>query len=388
MAVAYFDTIAGISGDMTMGALVSAGVPFDTLRQELSKLNLGGFELQASHVEQSGIVATHIDVVVTEQGHHRHLRDINDLLDRSLLSEAVRTRAKNIFLEIAKAEAAVHATSIDEVHFHEVGGIDSLVDIAGASFCLDYLGISEVYLSPVKVGGGGFVKSAHGSLPVPTPATMEILKGYPTVLTDIQAELTTPTGAAIIKALSKGVLSAAAMTVRAIGYGSGSKQIEGVPNLLRVMVGDLSAELTHDEVVQIETTIDDMNPELYPFVIERLFDAGALDAFLVPVLMKKGRPGMVLSVLGERSALDKLLAIVFKETTTLGVRIQPMERRKLIRSHREVATSFGKVQVKAVEFEGKVTLVPEFEECRRIALKTGIPLKQIYHMLEQELAGS
>lgn len=389
MPIAYFDTIAGISGDMTLGAFVSAGVSFDVLCEQLSKLGLPGFELQAAHQEQSGIVATHIDVVVSEQPtYHRHLSDINEIIDKSGLSPAVKERATSIFLEVAKAEAAVHHATLETIHFHEVGAIDSLVDIVGASICLEQMGITEVYSSPVKVGGGGFVNAAHGALPVPTPATVEILKGYPTILTDIQTELTTPTGAAIIKALSRGTIPTAELTVHTVGYGAGTKQIPGIPNLLRLMIGERSPGYAHDSIVQIETTIDDMNPEIIPFVMERLFAAGALDAFVTQVLMKKGRPGMVLTILGSRNDLDRLLAIVFRETTTLGVRIQPVERAKLARSHREVSTAFGVVRVKAVEFEGSVTLVPEFEECRRIAEERGLPLKEVYRQLEKELGGS
>lgn len=386
MPAAYFDTIGGISGDMTLGAFVSAGVPFDFLCKELSKLGLTGFELQVSHVEESGITATHIDVVVSDQPkYHRHLRDINDLIDKCTLTSSVKERAKRIFLEIARGEAAVHHASIETIHFHEVGAIDSLVDIVGAGICMEYLHINQVYSSPIKVGGGGFVKSEHGSLPVPTPATLEILKGYPTVLTDIQTELATPTGAAIIKALSKGVLSTTQFTVQAVGYGAGTKRIEGIPNFLRIMIGEIMPVSSGDEVLQIETTIDDMNPEIYPYVIDQLLLAGAVDAFLTPVLMKKGRPGMVLTALGESSMLDRLLATIFRETTTLGVRVHPVERRKLIRSHRDVPTSLGTIKAKVVEYDGRVRLLPEFEECKRLAGEKKIPLQEVYRILEREL---
>ena len=384
--IAYLDTIGGISGDMTLGAFVSAGMPFDTLANELAKLGLEGFELQASHIERSGIVATKIDVVVSQQPHyHRHLKDINELIDRSSLSQSVKERAKKIFLEVARAEAVIHGSTIEKIHFHEVGAIDSLVDIVGASICIGFFNIDDVYSSPVKVGSGGFVKSAHGKLPVPTPATMEILKDYPVVLTDIQHELTTPTGAAIVKALSKGTLPTTKLKATAIGYGAGTKEFEAIPNFLRVMIGKIDQEYETDTVIVVEANIDDMNPEIYPYVIERLMEAGAYDAFVLPVLMKKGRPGMILSAITERGKLDAVNTVIFKETTTLGVRTIPSERFKLPRSSREVKTSLGPVKVKVVVNEGIERIVPEFEECKRIAREKNMALKDVYKILEKEI---
>lgn len=389
MKFAYFDTIAGISGDMTLGALVSAGVRIDTLLEELKNLALPGYELEARHLERNGVVATKIDVVISEQPkYHRHYSDIVALIDGSKLSPDVKDRSKTIFYEIAVAEAKVHNSTLEKVHFHEVGAIDSLVDIVGVSICLKHLGIEAVYSSPVKVGSGGLVDSQHGSLPIPTPATMEILKGYPTVLSDIPYELTTPTGAAIIKACSKGVLDVERMVVTAIGYGAGTREIGGLPNLLRVVVGELEPRHESDELVSIETNIDDMNPELYPYIIECLLEAGARDAYLVPIIMKKGRPGIMLSVLTDRNAADAALRIVFRETTTLGVRIQAVERKKLQRTVREVPTSFGTLRVKSVLNDGKETLVPEFEECKRIAKEEKLPLLEVYRRLESELSSS
>ncbi len=388
MKVCYFDTIAGISGDMTLGALVSAGLPFDTLVEELKKLNLPGYELTAKHVERNGINATKIDVVISEQPkYHRHYGDIVALIDRSSLSSSVKERAKKIFHEIAVAEAKVHQTTLEKVHFHEVGAIDSLVDIVGTAIGLDALGVESVYSSPVKLGNGGFVNSQHGLLPVPTPATVEILKGYPTVLGDIPFELTTPTGAAIIKANSSGTLDVDQMSITAVGYGAGTRELEKIPNLLRVLIGDLRPQYETDEVLSVETNIDDMNPELYPYIIEQALAAGARDAFLVPVVMKKGRPGIVLTILSDPNDIDAVLRIVFRETTSIGVRIAPMRRRKLERTTKEVNTSLGVVRVKSVVNEGKEVLIPEYEECRRIARERDLPLREIYHLLEKELAG-
>jgi uncharacterized protein (TIGR00299 family) protein len=386
MKTAYFDTISGISGDMTLGAFVSAGVSIDELISELQKLKLSGFELSAQHITRNGIVAVKVDVIISEQPqYHRHLKDIETLIDESDLSLNVKERAKKIFHEVAVAEAKVHNSSIEKVHFHEVGAIDSLVDIVGTSICLEKFGIQAVYSSPIKVGNGGMVKTQHGMLPVPTPATMEILKDYSVVLTDVPFELTTPTGAAIIKALSQGVLTAEKIKVSAIGYGAGGREVEQLPNLLRVFIGELEPEYLADEIVSIETNIDDMNPEIYPYVIEKLITAGAHDAYLIPIVMKKGRPGILLSVLVERAKIERILEIVYRETTTLGVRIQPIERKKLPRAQKQMNTSFGIISVKVIMVDGKEQLRVEFEECKRIALEKNIPLAEVYRILEREL---
>jgi hypothetical protein len=386
MKTAYFDTIGGVSGDMTLGAFVSAGIAVNDLIQELSGLQLTGFELQARHIERNGIVAVKVDVVISEQPHyHRHLKDIEELIDRGTLNGAVKERAKKIFRTVAAAEATVHNTDIEKVHFHEVGAIDSLIDIVGAAICIEKLGIQRIYSSPVKTGSGGFVNSQHGKLPIPTPATMEILKGYPTVLTGIPYELATPTGAAIIRTLSDGMLASENMTVERIGYGAGGREISEVPNLLRLLIGELAPEYSTEDLVSIETNIDNMNPELYPYVIEQLLSAGALDAYLIPILMKKGRAGMILSTLVERARIDTLLAVLFSETTTLGVRLQPVGRKKLPRQMRNIDTSFGSVNVKAVLHEGKEHLHVEFEECKRIAQQHKLPLREVYAKLEREI---
>ncbi len=384
--IAYFDTIGGISGDMTLGAFVSAGMPIDVLRNGLSKLGLRGFELEVSHRERSGILSTKIEVVVSEeQKHHRHLKDIHAIIDGGSLSEGVKKQAKLIFSEVAEAEAAVHGSTVDKIHFHEVGAIDSIVDIVGTALCMEYFKIDSVYSSPVKVGSGGVIASAHGTLPVPTPATLHILKDYPIVLSNVRQELTTPTGAAIIKALSRGTMSLAALKISSIGYGSGTRDIDELPNLLRIMIGTIEDSHETDSVMLAETNIDDMNPEIVPYVIERLMAAGALDAYVVSAIMKKSRPGVVLSAIAEHGNLDAVLAVLFRETTTLGVRLLQVERRKLPRSNREVQTSLGIVRVKVVASEGHERLIPEFEECKRIAEEKDLPLKDVYKILEREL---
>lgn len=385
MRIVYFDTIAGISGDMTLGAFVSAGVSLDTLSAELRKLNLRGVELEARHVERNGIAAVNVEVIVSDrQTHHRSLLDVTNIIEKSTLSTRVKENAKKIFHELARAEAKVHNTPIEKIHFHEVGALDAIADIVGSAICLEILKAERVYSSPVKLGSGGFVDTEHGRMPNPVPAVLEILKEYPTILTDIPFELTTPTGAAIVKALSSGTLKTEKMLVETIGYGAGTRELDEMPNLLRVLIAELPVEYDEDEMVIVETNIDDMNPEIYPYVMEKLLAAGAHDAYTVPVIMKKGRPGILLSALTQRTNLDTIVEVIFRETTTLGVRIQHVERKKLARTQRQVPTSLGMVNVKVINMDGKEKLVPEFEECKRIALEKRMPLVEVYDRLERE----
>ncbi len=419
MTIAYFDTLAGISGDMTLGAFIHAGVPLDILQKELGKLQVAGYTLEKRIVERNSISAVKLGVLMEGEPQHAHpenhdhhsheehshthshphthehhdhadsqrsLRDILSLIDVSSLPRRVKERAAKIFNVIGKAEAKIHNTTLEKVHFHEVGAVDSIVDIVGTCICMEYLGIDAIYSSPIKLGSGGLVTTQHGTMPVPTPATLEILKGYPTVLTDVPFELTTPTGAGIIKALSLGTLSMERLKVKSIGYGSGTRDIPQLPNLLRIVIGELEATDEQDELVSVETNIDNMNPEIFPFVIEQLLSNGAHDAYMVPVVMKKGRPGIVLSALVNRGKLDVVLKVIFAETTTLGVRIQPVERRKLRRSSKTVSTSFGEMRVKVISIDGSERLSPEFEECKRVALEKNIPLLDVYKQVEAELS--
>lgn len=386
MKIAYFDTFSGVSGDMTLGAFLSAGVPLEHLAGAIATMRLPGVELQARHLQRNGMTAVKLDVVITsEQKKHRHYKDIVAIIEGSGLSERVRRDAAAIFLEVAKAESVVHNVPIEKVHFHEVGALDSIVDIVGAAICLDYFQIDRVYSSPVRLGSGGFVSTDHGQLPLPGPATTEILRGYPTVLTDIPYELTTPTGAAILKAKSSGTLAWERMRVERVGYGAGDREIPGYANLLRVLVGELEPEAGGDEVVVIETNIDDMNPEIVPFVLERLLEAGALDAFAAPVQMKKGRGGLLVTVVCDATKVDALVAILFAQTTTIGVRTTTASRRKIERRSVEAETRLGRVRVKALVYDGRERLAPEFEECRRLSLEKGIPLVEIYRMVEADL---
>lgn len=386
MKIAYFDTVGGIAGDMTLAAFVSAGMPFERLSSELSKLAVDGFRLSASHVRRNSIDAVHCEVIIAKPPtYHRHLPDILEIIERSSLTAGAKKRASSIFRVIASAEAAVHNIPLEKVHFHEVGALDSIVDIVGTAICLDELDIDAVYSSPVKLGSGGTVMTQHGVMPIPAPATLEILKDYPVVMTGIPHELTTPTGAAIIKAFSVGTLKEETLRVRAVGYGAGTKEFAEIPNLVRIVIGDLVPHTEHDDVVAVETNIDDMNPQIYPHVIDLLLDAGAHDAYLVPVVMKKGRPGILLSVLVNRNNLEAVIECIYRETSTIGIRIHEVGRRKLPRRRMEISTSFGIVQAKAVIRDGREVITPEFEECKRIARERGLAVALVMRRIEQDL---
>jgi hypothetical protein len=386
MKIAYLDTVGGIAGDMTMAALVSAGLPVDTLVMELRKLGVEGFDLHARHVRRSSIDAIHIEVAVAHQPHlHRDLKSITELIERSHLAPAVKARAIAIFTVLAEAEAHVHNTTPDRVHFHEVGAIDSIVDVIGVSIGLDALGVEAVYSSPVRLGRGGMLATQHGPMPTPAPATLQILRGYPVEFTAVPRELTTPTGAAIVRALSRGTLDRERLRVHAVGYGAGTQEIAEIPNFLRVVIGELESATESDDVVSIETNIDDMNPQVYPAVIEGLLDAGAHDAYLVPVIMKKGRPGILLSVLAPAPALEAVTAYLYRETSTIGLRVRSIGRRKLPRREVTAETSLGPVRAKAVLRDGEEAVTAEFEECRRIARDRGLPLQEVIRRLDHEL---
>lgn len=386
MTIAYLDTVGGIAGDMTMAAFVSAGVPLDWLSGELRHLGIGGFELSARHVKRNSVDAVHIDVVTTEDAHvHRQLKDVLAILDASAFPPRARERARDVFRVIAEAEAHIHATTPERVHFHEVGALDSIVDVVGSVLCMEHFGIEEVYSSPVRLGSGGFIETRHGRMPVPAPATLEILKGYPTVLTSVPHELTTPTGAALIRALSSGMLDDQRLRVSSTGYGAGTNEFAEIPNFLRVIVGTLDDPAEQEDILIVETNIDDMNPQAYPFIIEQLLACGAHDAYLVPIIMKKGRPGILLSVMTARTHLEKVTAILYSETSTIGLRIQTTGRRKLPRRHVEAVTSLGTVKAKAVTRDGREVITPEYEECRRIASERNIPLLEVMRILEKEL---
>ena len=380
MKIAYFDCFSGVSGDMILGALVDAGLEMERLKVELARLPLSGYTLSAETVRRRGLRGTHVEVGVSEEGVERHLHEIEEIIEGSDLPDEVKARGMAIFRRLAEAEARVHGIPVERVHFHEVGAMDAIVDVVGAVVGLWLLGIEHVYASPVHVGRGT-VECAHGTLPVPAPATQELLRGVPIYGRDVDAELVTPTGAAILTTLAERFGAAPPMRVEQVGYGAGSRDLP-LPNLLRVSIGETTEQVEgyeEDVVTVIETNIDDMNPQLYEHVMERLFDAGALDVFLTPIQMKRNRPGVQLSVLVTEERVADVLDILFAETTTIGVRTCPMRRWKLGRERIVVETRYGPVGVKVARRGGTVmNVAPEYRECQRVAEEQGIPLKEMY----------
>ena len=378
MTLAYFDCFSGISGDMTLGALVDAGVSIDTLRSELSKLDLPGYKVKAEKVTRSGLAATKVNVNLDKKEQPvRHLSEIRKIIERSLLSPAVQQKSLRIFERLAEAEAKVHGTTPDKIHFHEVGAVDAIVDIVGSVIGLDLLGVTEIIGSPVNLGTGT-IRSAHGTLPVPSPAASELLKGVPVYSSSISFELTTPTGAAIISTLSSSFGPLPQMKINRIAYGAGNKDFSDQPNVLRLFLAEHVADYEEDSSIVIETNIDDMNPQAYDYIIEKLMKEGAQDVYLSPIIMKKGRPAILLSVLTDKAKSGAMLDVIFRETTSIGVRINEVGRKKLTREIREVETVYGKVRMKISKRGDEVlTVTPEYEDCRRIAEERQIPLKQV-----------
>ena len=378
MTIAYFDCFSGISGDMVLGALVDAGVPVDHLRSELGKLGLSGYSLSSERVLRSGIGATKVDVrlnIVDEPV--RTLDDIRGIVNGSSLPPAVKQKSLNIFRRLADVEAKVHMTTVDKVHFHEVGAVDAIVDIVGAVIGMEYLGITDIVSSPLNLGSGT-ARTAHGNLPVPAPATSELLEGVPAYGSTAGIELTTPTGAAIITTLASSFGPLPQMQFVKTGYGAGGRDLPHQPNVLRLMLGEFPTANRDDGTLLIETNIDDMSPQVYDHLIEKLLAQGAPDAWLTPIIMKKGRPAVLLSVLAGKATLDRLTDIIFRETTSIGLRIQEVGRKKLHREVREVSTRYGTVRVKVSSRDGEVlTATPEYEDCKRLAEENQVPLKQI-----------
>lgn len=381
MNIAYFDCISGISGDMILGAFIDLGIDIDYLTKELEKLEIGNFSLDVKKVVLSGISASRFKVTVGEgKKYHKNYNNIAEIIDKSTLNQKIKDTSKKIFYRLAEAESKVHNQPIDKVHFHEVGAIDSIVDIVGSVICIEYFNIERIFSSPIKLGTG-FTKSSHGVIPVPAPATVELVKNYPVIKTNIQTELTTPTGAAVLTTISEGVSDVLNLIIHKCGYGAGSKEILEIPNLMRVIIGKIEQKFQYDEILVIESNIDDINPEIYPFVIEKLVKNDALDVYITPVIMKRGRPGNVISVLCEKRNLHKMAEIIFNETTTIGLRILEIKRLKLKREIIEIDTPFGKVKAKKVYLDGKEKIVPEYKECISIAEKNNISLLEVYNII-------
>ena len=381
MKILSYDCFSGISGDMNLGAMIDLGIDPQFLKAELDKLNLPGWELIVEKDQRHGITGTKVTVVQTRHEHaHRHLSDITGILDRSGLDEKDKELSKKIFFKIATAEAKVHGIPVDHVHFHEVGAVDSIIDVAGAAICYNALQVEAVHVSTVEVGGG-FVNCDHGRLPVPAPATAEILAGIPIKKDGVSFEATTPTGAAILSTLGSIFTPSITMRIEKTAYGIGHKENDTVPNVLRVFLGETleESEAGHDAML-VQCNIDDMNPELYDNITERLFREGASDVYLTNIMMKKGRPGIILNVICENELTESVKNIIFTESTSLGIRSFPFRKDTLVRKFEKIKTLYGEVEVKRSFYKGKeVSCKPEYEECKRIAAERGIPVKVVYN---------
>ena len=383
MKIAYFDCFAGISGDMVLGAVLDAGADEARFRQELAKLPIE-FDLQVSEVVKNGIEATDVRVIVPHEHHHRRLNDIEALIEAADLSESVKARSIAVFHRLAEAEGAVHGISPEEVTFHEVGAVDAIADIVGSAIGMELLGIEEVYASPLPMGHG-FVEAAHGKIPLPAPATVEILKGVPVYDAGIQGELVTPTGAAIIRTLASEFGEMPPMTLQATGYGAGKTEFP-FPNVLRLMIGEPCSQSDVSDrdklqtrVAIVETNIDDMNPEFYDLVFERLFKAGALDVYLTPIYMKKNRPANLLTAICPVETKDEVSQVILTETTTFGVRISMASRRCLERKWETVSTRYGDIRIKVgLMGDKQITASPEYEDCKRAAEAHNVPVRTVY----------
>lgn len=382
LRTAYFDCYSGISGDMILGALVDLGVDIKDIRKALKGIDLKGYKLQAKKIQRNGLACTQITVAIEKRKHqhshpHRSFTNIKKLIERSGLSSKVKKNSIEIFKRIAKVEAQIHNTTIEKIHFHEVGCIDSIVDIVGGVWAIESLKLDKIYSSGLNIGEG-FVECAHGLLPVPAPATLKLLKGIPVFSTGVKTELTTPTGAALIGFYADKFQSVPEITITEDGYGAGSRIISSMPNLLRVMVGEMSLKEINS-LVMIETNIDDMNPEIFDAVMESLFKAGALDVYFSSIIMKKSRPATKVSVLAEQKEREVLSKILLRETTSFGVRFYEVGRLTLDREIQKLKTSYGVIKIKIGSLDGEtVQVAPEFEDCRNVARKKMVPVKKVY----------
>lgn len=370
---------------MILGSLIDAGLSHHILLKHLERLPLPGFSVQIEKVTKCGISGTRVNVLTQDCHTHRHLQDIYSILEQSKLEHDVIKTAKKIFQNLAQAEAKVHNTTPDNIHFHEVGAVDAIVDIVGAVVGLKELGIEEIYVSPLNLGSG-FVECEHGTIPVPAPATVELLKGVPSYTSDVRQELVTPTGAAIITTLAKEFGSMPELVVDCAGYGAGERDLK-IPNLLRVIVGEHKQISNYhtDKNIILETNIDDMNPEFFDFLFYRLSKEGALDVSLTPIYMKKNRPGTLLRVLAKENNKDNLIKAIFEETTTLGIRTYSANQISLPLEFRPIETKYGTIRIKIKKISGKSTQVlPVYEDCRLAAIKYGLPVKHVYDEVVRE----
>ncbi len=386
MKILYFDCQVGISGDMAVGALLGLGVPLEYLRTELDKLELppASYEISVSQTARQQLPALKFDVTVYDQHTHRHYSGIDAMIAESGLSDSVKKTSRRIFQRLAEAEARVHGVPIDQVHFHEVGAIDSIVDIVATAICLEFLQVDQIHASALPFGSG-FVDTAHGRLPVPAPATVDLLQGVPLHGECGPGERVTPTGAAIVVALASGFGKQPKMVLEKTGFGAGGKDFPDCPNILRAFMGHSTVTKKQaDDVIVVEANIDDSTPELLGYAMERLFDEGALDVFFTPIQMKKNRPGVMLSFLCRQQDFDRLSRLLLVETSAIGLRYYRTDRMILLRQIVEEHTEFGPVHFKQVRDDnGKVLrAAPEYEDCRRIAREKGIPCREVMERLQ------
>lgn len=381
MKIAYFDCFSGASGDMILGALIDAGLSPDQLKAELAKLHLRNYDIRFENVHKNGIGSTRVSVVADGlHQEHRHLYHIREIIESSDLDPLVKQKSIDIFTRLAQAEAKIHRTDIEHIHFHEVGATDAIIDIAGSVAGISLLGIEKVFCSPLHVGTGT-VNCAHGILPVPAPAALELVRGKPIYSDGIQGELLTPTGAAILTTLAAEFGPLPRMTAEHIGYGAGTSERD-IPNLLRVIIGETDRVFLKgfetEQIAVIETGIDDMNPQIYEYLIQKLLDMGVMDAFLTPVQMKKNRPGTLITIICQPEKVGEISDFLMRETTTIGVRWRTDSRIKAPRSIKTVQTRYGAVSVKIAGHDHDITNIsPEYEDCKRIALENQIPLKTV-----------
>lgn len=382
MRVLYLDCFSGISGDMLLGALLDLGViEVDAFVAQLKEFLSLPFDITVRRVYKKGVSATQVLVTEPHPPHTRSVKEMHDLLERSSLPEALQNKARTILQAIAEAESKIHGCHPEEVHFHEIGGGDTLVDVAGVLYALELLGIQEMYSSPIPTGRG-FIHTSHGLLPVPAPATLELLRGVPVYTGLEEGELTTPTGAALVAHLTKSFGPCPPMVLQKIGYGAGLRDFS-IPNVLRVILGEREEEVYQERNVLLETNIDDMSPQIIEYLTERLFEAGALDVFVTPIYMKKQRPAFALSVLAPLSLAPRLRTIIFEETTTLGIREHEVVKWVLPRKEVTIPTPWGAIRGKEVNKCGKTLVFPEYEECKKIARRTGLPLREVLEKLKR-----
>ncbi len=379
MKIAYLDCFSGISGDMLLAALIDLGLPRKLLKKELDDLSLGSYTIKFSSGKRMQITGCRVEVSLPKKGQqHRNLTEIKRLITKSHLKKQVKELSINVFQNLARAESRVHKKNISHVHFHEVGAVDSIIDIVGTAIGIDYLNLGEVYASPVPLGTG-FTTCQHGTIPLPAPATMELLKGVPVCGTLLNTELVTPTGAALLTSLVNHYGPIPPMKITKIGYGVGSKKLKDRPNLLRLVAGEFPNNQEADQVAILEANIDDMIPEIYDYLMELLFEKGALDVSFSPLQMKKNRPGILLRVICHPEKKHELLNIIFQESTSAGIRYYHAQRIKLSREIKKITTPYGKLFVKVFkDLEGNYYASPEYEDCKKIAKKHGIPLKKVY----------